>query len=223
MRPHRAASGALLAAFLLAAQCPAHARAQSRTDCLRRQDGAEALGALIGGGVGALVGNGLGRGGGRTGATVIGGVGGAALGAAVGGTTAHCGENEFGYYDPAGRWVSYRATSNGYQGPDGRWVDAPPPFDPPAAGWNGVPVPDTRQREARIATRIDEALADGSLGRKAAARDLRGLDDIRRIDTDYHDGDGGGALTRAQRADIQARLEGLETRLAAEMGLARAR
>jgi hypothetical protein len=134
--------------------------------------------------------------------------------------------NQYGYFDQSGQWVPSTATATGYYGPDGRWIAAAPQgygapgpqaYDqPPGAGYGPPPgggrQGDTRDREARLESRINEAMANGALGQDDARRDLRRLSDIRRMDADYRNGD--GQLTPDQYRDLDQRLDGLSRELA---------
>jgi hypothetical protein len=221
--------------IFVAALIPAVASAQTNPDCVQQKHGNEVVGALVGGGLGALLGNSLGHGGGREGGTIIGGVGGAAVGATVAAGATHCGENQYGYYDQNGQWVPRTVNANGYYGPNGQWIDGPPPGygqgppgdfgpggppppaygDQPGAGYGppagGRGQRDTRDREARLESRINEAMANGVLGPDDGRRDMRRLQDIRRMDADYRNGD--GQLAPDQYRDIDQRLDALSREL----------
>lgn len=121
---------AILATFVFGALTPAVAMAQQ--DCAQQARGHEVVGGLVGAGLGALIGHAIG---GHAGGTIAGGLGGAVAGAAVGGSTSHCGQNQYGYYDQ-GRWVPNTVTASGYYGPDGGWVYGPAPGAAAAAYGN---------------------------------------------------------------------------------------
>jgi hypothetical protein len=177
--------------------------------CLGERGQDQLIGALIGAGVGAIVGNTASHG--RVGATLGGGAGGAALGAVAGGASARCGQNRYGYYDDAGRWISYRATAYGYTDPDGRWIDRPP-AEPTAMddGESGRRFEDTRAREQLLAAQLERAMNAGAISQRDGGRALRDLRDIGATDAAYRSGD--GRLSAAQRQDIDARLAALAQR-----------
>jgi hypothetical protein len=113
--------------------------------------------------------------------------------------------------------------------PDGYGQDRPPGQDsgyaPPPPGdhdryadqgrdpWAGAPT-DTREREDWLQARIQHRIADGELDDRRGRHALRDLDDIRRIDADYRQGD--GHLSPDQRRDIVARLDTLRASLWAD-------
>lgn len=138
-----------------------------------------------------------------------------------------------GYYGPDGRWMAsatqgygqsgygqsgygqsgygqsgYGAGASGYgsgsygQQPEGRYAT------PTVRSDQG----DTQDREVRLESRINEAAANGTLGRDVARRDLRRLNNIRRMDADYRNGD--GQLTPDQYRDLDQRLDSLSRDLA---------
>ena len=125
-----------LAALAALAFVPTLASAQeSHRECVEHKQGNEVAGAVIGGIGGALLGNAIGHGGGREGGTIIGGVGGAAAGAAIAGSSVHCGENRYGWYDDRGSWVPRQRYDRGWYGPDGVWVAADAAATVPAYGY----------------------------------------------------------------------------------------
>jgi hypothetical protein len=188
---------------------PALACAQS-DHCLREGRGDVTLGALIGGGVGAIIGNTITRGG--VGATVAGGATGAAAGAVVAGASARCGQNRYGFYDDAGRWVPNRVTAYGYVGPGGAWVRGAPPVAEQASSSWGARDADTRAREQSLEARLERRMDEGAVSARDGRRGLRDLQDTAAVDAAYRAGDD-GRLAPAQRADIDARLGAVATRL----------
>jgi hypothetical protein len=208
----------------MAALAPAAALAQPDPACEQQRQGDEVMGAVVGGGLGALFGNAVS--GGRAGGTILGGVGGAAVGASVAGGGDHCGDPAYGNYDNNGQWVPHRPMSEESQGPDAGWNGGPPPpyvdggpaYGPPpvAYGGPGVGMGDTREREARLEARINQRLADGSLGRDRAGRDFRRLEDVRHLDAADREGNGDGSLSPDQYRDIDQRLDDLRRELAVE-------
>jgi hypothetical protein len=161
-------------AALTALLAPALAEAQTDR-CLHEKRGDEVIGALLGGGVGAV----------------------------AGGASARCGQNRFGYYDDAGRWVPYRVTANGYVGPDGAWVRGAPPLAEAA---------DTRARESGFEAALERRMDEGSVSERDGRRAMRDLEDIAAVDAAYRAGDQ-GRLSPDQRRDIDARLDALAARL----------
>jgi hypothetical protein len=137
--------------------------------------------------------------------------------------------NQYGYYDQNGQWVPNTATASGFYGPDGRWVAAAPqtygqpgygPGPEGQAAGSGYGSPprredrrDPRDREVRLESRINQAVADGALSQDDARRDFRRLSDIRRIDADYRNGNGNDQLTPDQYRDIDQRLDALSREL----------
>jgi hypothetical protein len=197
-------------AVLATLLAPALASAQPDR-CLHERRGDEVIGALIGGGVGAIVGNLATHGG--AGATAAGGVTGAAAGAVVGGASARCGQNRYGYYDDAGRWVPNRVTAYGYVNPDGVWVrGAPPVADQASDRWGADEGADTRAREQSLEAALERRMDDGVVSQRDGRRAMRDLRDIDAVDAAYRNG-AGGRLTPDQRRDIEARLDALAARL----------
>jgi hypothetical protein len=193
------------------AAVPAIAAAQPDR-CLHEKRSDEIVGALVGAGVGALIGNTVTHGG--VGATVAGGAAGGAAGALAGGASARCGQNRYGYYDAAGRWVPERVTAYGYYGPDGHWVAGRPPgyataVDAAAApAWSGG---DTRAREQALEAALERRMDQGTLPARDGRRALRDLRDIGATDTAYRRDD--GRLTPDQRRDVEGRLDELAARM----------
>jgi hypothetical protein len=145
--------------------------------------------------------------------------------------------NRYGYFDQNGRWVPNTATASGYYGPNGQWVSSSPQgYGQQTYGQQGYGAPaysgpaygqqpgavygspsgrigprDTQGREAHIEARINERMADGSLSRSDGRREFRQLNEIRRMDADYRNGD--GRLTPDQYRDIDHRLDDLSREL----------
>jgi len=212
----------LLAGLAAAAFTPALAQAQ--TACQEQRHDDRVAGTIVGAGIGAILGSAIS--GGRGGATVAGGVGGAVVGNAVGGSGEHCGENQYGYYEN-GAWVPRTATAEGYYGPDGQWVASPPPgygpgpYAAPAYGQDaaysdhGQHPLGTRDREDRMQQAIQTRMSDGRLNDRDGQHALRELGDIRRIDRDYRDANG-GHLDESQKADLNGRLDNLRQEVHAD-------
>jgi hypothetical protein len=184
----------------VATLAPVAALAQPNPACEQQKQGDQVVGAVVGAGLGALLGSAVS--GGRAGGTIVGGVGGAAVGASVAGSGDHCGDPAYGGYDNNGQWVQSGPMADGSYGPR-----------PLGYGGPGVRAGDTREREARLEARINQRLADGSLGRDAAGRDFRRLDDVRQIDSADRDGNEDGALSPDQYRDIDQRLDDLRREL----------
>ncbi len=220
--------------FLTASLAPGGARAM---DCLQKQQRYDIAGGLIGGLLGGFLGHALSP---HAAATALGAAGGAAAGAVVVSQAAHCGQDQYGYYEEGGRWVSYRETSKSYQGPDGHWIVKPregagPEATEPGEAPGGMPfaadggqspaamfavdAKDVRSEEMTISSRIENAMADASLDQRIGAKDLRRLDDIRRLDDAYRDEN--DHLSQSQKADILERLNALSRTLAAQLRAAR--
>jgi hypothetical protein len=120
----------LLAGLAAAAFIPSLASAQD--SCQQAQHDNRVAGTIVGAGLGAILGGAItGHGGGA----IVGGVGGAVAGNAIAGSGTRCGENRYGYYDGAGRWVPTTSTAYGYYGPDGQWVANPPAGYAPGPGY----------------------------------------------------------------------------------------
>ena len=228
----------LLAGLATVAFVPSLVAAQSQ--CQDRRHDNRVVGTVIGAGLGALLGNAIGEHGGKSGGTIIGGVGGAVVGNSLAAGATHCGEaNRYGYYDSNGQWIPSTQTAYGYYDSNGQWVAtrasryAPEPTPAPVYGeehrnhdqwdnhgqwdnrghdrWAGAG--DVRAREDWLEQTIRQKAADGSLSRAEARRAMHRLNDIRRIDATYRDDE--GQINDDQRADIQARLDGLRDRFLA--------
>jgi hypothetical protein len=257
----------LLAGLAAAAFIPSLASAQD--SCREAQHDNRVAGTIVGAGVGALLGGAIT---GHTGGAVVGGVGGAVAGNVIAGSGTRCGENRYGYYDSAGRWVPTTSTAYGYYDHDGQWVASSSASYGSESGYsqngynrgdqngydrnsqnnynqgsqyghdrnsqnaydrNGydrhqayatTPAPaygrdanysagrmNFSEREDRLDQRIHEAMSNGSLDYREGRRDLRELADIRRVQGDYRSGD--GRMDGGQRADIDRRLDDLQSRL----------
>jgi len=135
----------LLAGLAVAVLTPSLASAQ--TSCQHRKSTDRVIGTVVGAGIGALLGNAIAEHGGKPGGTIIGGVGGGVAGNVIAGSSVHCDENRYGYYDSNGRWVPNTSTNYGYYDADGRWVDTAPggvgargDYAPPPAGYAPPPA-----------------------------------------------------------------------------------
>ena len=221
----------LLAGLAAAAFTPSFASAQS--SCQQQKHDDRVAGTIVGAGLGAILGGAItGHGGGA----VAGGVGGAVAGNVIAGSGTHCGENQYGYYDGNGQWVPRTSTAYGYYGPDGQWVaNQPSGYAPSGYGQNGYnqgyappPAPaygqdaayrdsdhgrmNFREREDRMGQWINDSVTNGRIDGRTGRHAQRDLDDIRRMEADYRNGNG-GHLDGQQRADIDQRLDALRDRL----------
>ena len=183
--------GVLVASALAVAAAPSLAAAQSRCEAEAHDKKVEGtvVGGLLGAGLGAAVS------GGRAGGAIIGGVAGAAIGNNVSRT--HC---------PAG----YAEVSDpNYMPPPPPPGDGPPP--PPAYGdngfWHGAPQ-GVEQRIDWFQARIDRNRDSGRLDPRQVGYAQHDLDDIRRMDGDLRQRDGGN-LSDPDRSYVQSRLDTL--------------
>ena len=123
-------------------------------------------------------------------------------------------------------------TAEGYYGPDGQWIASPPPgYAPGAPGPYAAPAygqdaaysdhgqhpMGTRDREDRMQQAIQTRMSDGRLNDRDGQHALRELGDIRRIDADYRNANG-GRLEESQKADLNGRLDNLRQEVHLDQG-----
>ncbi len=136
-------------------------------------------------------------------------------------------QTAYGYYDANGQWVARdggnydRAAAYGRGQADQRAYAPAPTYghgysdrgayaSAPAYDRNHWDASgDTRNKEDWIERSIRARVAEGSLSRVESRRALRRLNEIRRMDADYRNDD--GEMSPDQRADIEARLDGLRS------------
>lgn len=189
----------LLAALTAALALPSLASAQPPDpSCVRSNQQTTATGAVLGALGGALIGNALGGRHSRGIDTVAGAGAGAVAGGALASTNNQpCPE---GYYRPA--------PPPGYGPPP----PPPPGYGPPeGAFWRGAPA-SIHERIDFLYQRINDAQAQGRLGRHDARMLMRQLGDIRNQEASLRYRDG-GALTPPDRAFLQDRLNQISGQL----------
>ena len=176
---------------------PAIADAQTR--CERDRSTNRAAGTVVGAGIGALLGSAIAGNSSNTAGTIAGGVAGAIAGNQLAKRAGEpCPTGYYEAYEDGRPYSGYspRATTYGAYGSN---VPQPGEF------WNGAPQ-GVRERIDFMQTRIDRAERNRTLDRREAARAREDLADVRRMEINLRNRDG-GRLTPADREYIQARID----------------
>ncbi len=183
-------TSALIALAVLPVMATTASAQNYESGCRRSNENNTATGAVVGGVAGALLGSAIAGRHDRVEGAVVGGVGGAIVGSAVAGANQHpCPP---GYY---------------YAAPQ-----APPPPPPPPPEMRRDQPMGIHERIDFLQARLDHAIGDGRLSRRAAREISRDLDNVRRSEDHLRARDG-GHLSPGDRDYLMQRADGVDHHL----------